>query len=423
MNHGYSTTTIQDHSKKRAKVEERENGVGIRKLPSCVEVKKGKFRARIRHPILKARVSLGTFDTPEEASAAVQNVKAQFGYTKRKLPSCVEEKKGRFRARIRHPMLKIRVSLGYYDTAEEASAAVQRKREEFDKEFGYENKLRANHSDNGKESADSCGEREELHVGVRSTTIWGVGCLVHSGETIKEGANAGERQMAKTDNDGVVGTLQEPEGGFDQILIGSKKSAKTDNDRVLVNPERPSFEFDHVVCPTSLFEAENSREKELFESKKRARTDNDSFSDNLERPECVLDRVGPQTSVFEAENSRNDRVLDNPEKPGCGFDNVGSQTSVFEAENLREELFQPSKRVNADNDRVLDNPERPKCGFGHIGSPISAVKAETLSDEPISTSTSFEECMRLGIINQYGQLLGEYSKLDDTLWFDNHLKK
>lgn len=38
-------------------------------------------------------------------------------------------------------------------------------------------------------------------------------------------------------------------------------------------------------------------------------------------------------------------------------------------------------------------------------------------DDPISnTHFSFGQLLDLGVINQYGQLLGEYSRLDEELW-------
>ncbi|XP_074274847.1 uncharacterized protein LOC141598921 [Silene latifolia] len=94
----------------------RKHFLGVRK-------KGNKWQARIHHPKLKVRVSLGYYSTPEEAALVVQNKKAEFKETLKGEGGLKKKRDGD-------------ASFGAYSTCDEAIVVADRKRAEFRELYG-----------------------------------------------------------------------------------------------------------------------------------------------------------------------------------------------------------------------------------------------------------------------------------------------
>ncbi|XP_074274860.1 uncharacterized protein LOC141598929 isoform X1 [Silene latifolia] len=141
-----------------------------KKLPTGVSWDNGRYRVQIRHPKLKSSVSGGSYKTCEEAAIAAdrkrEELREMYGGKLRVIPDneddgevfkkaeclvvsksgCSEEqtgdikvppgvrrmKSGKWGVRIKKPYSKARISLGTYDTLEEAISTLNKKKAEFD---------------------------------------------------------------------------------------------------------------------------------------------------------------------------------------------------------------------------------------------------------------------------------------------------
>ncbi|KAM3396717.1 hypothetical protein P3S68_000229 [Capsicum galapagoense] len=130
-------------------------------LTGIKKQKNGRYVARITDPIKHKQVHVGVFDTIEEASQAYLSKKSEFENkwkknfeqpespsvsasgrdrridsrerTTRIIGAYRRKKTGRYYSKITNPITKKKISLGTFDTAEEASRAFQSKKLEFQK--------------------------------------------------------------------------------------------------------------------------------------------------------------------------------------------------------------------------------------------------------------------------------------------------
>lgn len=341
-------------------------------------MRSGKWGARVMHPISGVRVWLGSFDTAEEALMAYNKKKGEFeerfksmpleeekiggfdGFEGRKLPPGVRKRSGgKWGAQIWHPKLKISVKLGCFDTPEEAAMAVKKKSDLFKKRFG-------------------------------------------SGKWVRSGSKG----------------LEEPEWGSISMAGSMREKVKFDDREIvlaLAAPELPGNDTP-VKETVANFEPVDEMNGECFE-------------------EGEIIPVGVKMTKSGRWGAR-------VTNPICGTDHwLGSYKTLKEAVNAVnrkrahfEKMSKPMKKrlmLRANNKVSYAPLEKPEHGFSHL-SPTSIFEAENsngaaasanesegaeayVEDEkkkPICIS-SFEEGVRLGVINQFGQLLGEYSKLDD----------
>lgn len=371
-------------------------------LPTGVrKMKSGKWGARIMHPVSRGRIWLGTFDTAEEALIAYNKKMAEFeervrsepldeniggvlggdgvgGPEGKRLPPGVRKRSGgKWSAQIWHPKLKACVKLGCFDTPEEAAMAVKEKSARFKKRYGFGKCVRPSWKEFGSiNTAGSLRDRvlkfagREIVLGLAAPQLSGdakpIKETVTNFEPVEEmndeGLEEGEIPVGvKMTKSGRWGAwVSNPSSGTDHCL-GSYKTHKE--------------AVDAVNSKGAQFEKLSKPKKKLKANKKRAQFDKSS------KPKKKL--------------KANKKVMDDPQKYERGPSH-GSPTSVFEAESSH-------GAANSAN-------ESEGGGGGD---------AKVEDRKKLTGISSFDEGVRSGIINQYGQLLGEYSKLDDDLWFGN----
>ncbi|XP_048502614.1 uncharacterized protein LOC104896504 [Beta vulgaris subsp. vulgaris] len=341
--------------------DENENSGGV-ELPAGVRMtKSGRFGALISDPVLGTGHWLGSFKTLEEAGNAVNRKMAEF----EEAGNAVNRKMAEF---------------------EEAGNAVNRKMAEF--EEGFRLRRRSN-------PMRKCVEQSRRpKCGCENTDET-------CGEVGREVVN-GLAAPTRLTSDGKAISLE---------LFKAVKSEESD--RVLpkgvkmTKSGRFGARVTHPVLGTELWlgsyftleEAVNSLNRKTaefekcFESRKRVRPD--------------------------------DEVINSPKKTKYGFSN-GSPTSILDCENeniatMNSELKNEVADYGVVHGLPSSDVEPGKVNGGHVNALES--KASVTSSEnqqELVLPLSFDDAVRLGIMNQYGQLLGEYSKYDEPMWLSDH---
>ncbi|KNA20756.1 hypothetical protein SOVF_049430 [Spinacia oleracea] len=367
-----------------------DDGVEFPVIPDGVKrVKSGKWTARITHPKTKARIWLGTFDSAEEAGRVYKMKEVEFEERfkgkevprvkdlggKNVCPAVRMLGDGRWEARVWHPKMRSYVMLGSYDSRELAEIAVKMKKSQFHKRFGCMKRVTSKHKSGDGSWRLGCGD-EIPNDGVGYVTreiviALAAPMLPSEGEAMKE---------QSTNSDFVKATDGKKAKGL-ELPAGVKM---TKSGRFGVRVTHPVSGAEHWLRSyATLEEAVNAVERKTAEFEKELKS---------KKTECgVLN--GSLTSVFvgaeDDESSRIESVMSLNEgvnipvklEPGVVH---GSPTSVFDVESVN-------------------------C------SSVDESKASEIRSEP----SFFDEAVRMGIMNQYGQLLGEYSKCDEPMWLSN----
>ncbi|XP_074274842.1 uncharacterized protein LOC141598918 [Silene latifolia] len=438
-----------------------EGGGGVEKIKS------GKWVARINYPDSSGRIWMGMFGTMEEAVVAYEKKKVEFeerfkskesengnggcktrvrdskrkscgccgseegemvgdeegefeGKEERKVPRGVREKRwGEWEARVWHPKRKTCVSLGNFNSPEEAGLAVRRKRRQFEKMYGYKLKVG---------SMDECC-KEELTRGVRK---------IESGKWVARIKHPKKKGVIR------LGTYSTPEAAARAF----KKKEAEFKERYMGKGrvgERVGFVDRDIVLGLAAPSLSDQKKPLKY---KVANFDSNGAPNSEEMPE---DGVLPDGITMTKSGRYGVRVT----HPTTGDKTwMGSYLSFREAMrafNRKKADFE--KKCNSKKKAKLYSepivPEKALDTTGCYYSPTSVLDTEysshsTASDDPndtmvdvsinpnyepgnvspnpikgplISAKSKFDEAVRLGTINEYGQLLGEFSFIDETIWF------
>lgn len=387
-------------------------------LPNGVKrVKSGKWAARITNPKTRARIWLGTFDSAEEAARVYKMKEGQFeerfkgkevcgrddGFERRVCGgSTVRELgDGRWEAQVWHPKLRSYVLVGIYDSCERAEIAVKMKKAQFQKRFRSRKRVTSKY-----EGVDRCGRVGCESGSMDETLICGFGSVGReivlglAAPSLSSGSEAMIEQAASSE---FVKAVDSEKAGDADLPAGVKMRKSGRFGAQMAHPvsgTRGWFRSCGTLEERVNAVQSKTAEFEEFRSKKRVRRSDEPMG-TLKKIECGVINGSP-TSVFgeveDTQSSGNDSVLLRNEVDHVPL-NVkdrevhGSPTSIFEAESLnRGEVSVPKSKAS---DTISENPQELVFPF------------------------SFDEAVRMGIMNEYGRLLGEYSKCDEPMWLSN----
>uniref|UniRef100_A0A803MU15 AP2/ERF domain-containing protein n=1 Tax=Chenopodium quinoa TaxID=63459 RepID=A0A803MU15_CHEQI len=380
-------------------------------------VKEGKWSARITHPKTGAKIWLGTFDSAEEAFRVYKMKEVEFeerfkgkevrrgeGFESKKVCSVVRELEyGRFEARVWHPKMRSYVFVGVYDSRDRAEIAAKMKKGQFKKRYRSLKRITSNKHKSGD---------WPLRVGCESGSSSenpsnGVGCV---GREIVVGLAApmlpseDDAMKQRATNSEFVKAGDGEEVGDVDLPAGVKL---TKSGRFGVRVTHPGTGTEHWLRSygtleeaLKAFHRKTAEFQEEFKSRKRVRPD---------------------------------ELINFPKKSEGRFLN-GSRTSVFV--DVEDDESSGTVSVMVKNE-VVHDPMELEYGIVH-GSPTSVLEVESVNcgdvsvkeskgsdissenqKQPFVPFSSFDEAVRLGIMNEYGELLGEYSKYDEPVWLSN----
>ncbi|KAK9676200.1 hypothetical protein RND81_11G060900 [Saponaria officinalis] len=409
----------EDRSSDGKEVETRDGVSEVKKKFVGVSKTRNRWQARVRDPKLRCNVNLGCYSTPEEAAAVVKKKKLEFeeiykgeadglSYGKEvEIRDGVSEVKKKFvgvsktrnmwQARVRDPKLRCDVYLGCYRTPEEAAVAVEKKKLEFEEIDKGGDGL-------GVKSCKGYFDGVRLPCGVRRDNgkwrvqLWHpkLKCLISGGsyETCEEAAIVAETKRAEFRG------LQEPES--EEAAIVAEKRVEFRN---LEEPE-PEIE----VAGKSECLDEQMGDVKVPPGVTRLKSG--KWVAKIRDPVLTtLVWVGTYDTADEAIasfNKKNDLLAAKMTK---------SSTSLVSADNLNNIAFDDESKNG-----VVNNPS--KLGNGLVySSPTSVLEAENENSNSVPMTVSDKTCgldietaVSSGLINEYGQLLGDFSELDEQMW-------
>ncbi|KAL9246198.1 hypothetical protein vseg_019763 [Gypsophila vaccaria] len=348
--------------------EENCNVKEVKKKFNGVTKRGNKWRARARDPKLRTDVHLGYYTTPEEAAFAVKMKKLEFEemcmgedfrdqFKGVKLPYGVRWENGRWRVHVWNPKLKCHSSFGSYKTCEEAAAVAERKRAEF---RGLQEPESEEAAVVAKKKRTECRELVENESEVARK----LECL--NKQTGDLNVPRGVRRI----NSGKwVARIRDPIART-RIWLGTYDTA------------------DDAV------RAYNKRKDLLAAKMTRAEFDGSEVRD--------MDNPGSNTIDLLVTFER-----------GLGYDEILTSSSGVDCSN-NSAVDDESKHG------VLDFHGELVNGPIHC-SPTSVLEAESSNSACVSNKTcalEFDRAVGLGVINECGQLLGQFGELDEEMWFN-----
>ncbi|KAK9676199.1 hypothetical protein RND81_11G060800 [Saponaria officinalis] len=379
------------------------DGVSEVKMKFVGVTKKGnKWRARVRDPKLKTTLNLGYYSTPEEADVAVKKKKLEFeaiykaedrlsndkdvetcdgvSEVKRKFVG-VSKNKNRWQARVRDSKLRRDVYAGSYSTREEAAVAVEKK------------KLELAEMCKGEDSS-SMKTWEKLPKGVRFENgrwfvrVWNPKLKYYpsygSYETCEEAAIVAEMKMAEfrdlQESEGEVGRKSEclnveVPRGVRRVKTGKWVA------RIRDPMTKTRIWLGTYSTADEAIRAFNKKKDLLAAKMTKAASDGSKANETPVKVERELGYDSPISSL--GADCLSNIAVDDESKHGI--------------------LDFPGKMGN----RLID------------GSPTSVLEAENSDSASVSDKTcglDFERAVSSGLVNEYGQLLGSFSELDEQMW-------
>ncbi|XP_074274855.1 uncharacterized protein LOC141598926 [Silene latifolia] len=305
----------------------------------------------------------------------------------------VDKLRNKWRARARNPLLKADVHLGYYKTLEEAAVVAAKKRAEFEEMF------------KGMDSSSigNCRgyfQGKKLPKGVRWNNgrylaqVWHPELkkevLCGSFKNCEEAANAVDRKRAE---------LHE--------MYGAKLRVIPDNE--------VSKEF-------GCSDEQSSDVMEPMVPRGVRRISSGKWVARIKKPES-RDRVWLGTyntlemalSAFNKKKAEFDARVNMPE---CDWVEFRARSEANESQMKFECEFgydlMPTSLSCAHNLNALDENSN--------WSPTSVFDPKNMNTASVGDKTfdsEFDRAVSLGIINEYGQLLGKYSEIDAQMWLTN----
>ncbi|KAK9676196.1 hypothetical protein RND81_11G060500 [Saponaria officinalis] len=415
------------YDKKKVEFEERFKGKGSGSGDKC----RG-GQARVRQRKRKLIASLGNTCNPEDVEMGVVNeeteCKERFGgdVVESKLPRGVRANGyGKWEARIWHPRRKGRVSLGTFSTPEEAGRAVLRKQDHFEKLYGYKSRVQY---ELGDASVGECFKDgislTELPHGVSKT---------ESGRwfaRIKHPKKKGTVKLGpyKT-SEAAVRAFNQREAEFEKRFKGKERVNKdefVDREVVLaldatdLSVEKEPLEEEVVNLDSN--EATNGEmTKDGVLPGGITMTNSGRWGVRVIHPSNGSKQwVGSLVTTEAAVHTYNRRKADGHNK--CNANKKArlysepivaqkttacyhSPTSVLDAENSDHNIV-----IDEHNDVLVDVPINLR--YESVLASCDAMK----SKDGVSDVPDFDEAVRMGIIDEYGQLQGEFSKFDEPMW-------
>ncbi|KAK4376464.1 hypothetical protein RND71_002760 [Anisodus tanguticus] len=396
------------------------------KLPPMVRKRKsGKFGTEIKDLFTKKKIWLGTFSTAEEASQVYQSKKLEFEEKLKmvknaevekvvsakselgpsstsdpslvidsgKLPPMVRKRKsGKFGTEIKDPFTKKRIWLGTFNTAEEASHVYQSKKLEFEKKLKMVKSVIVKRDFSAKSEVGCCSRNPQLMVD--SQTLDSSNELVESLERVR---NAKVKDVISANSlsyDQFSGKLPP--------MVRKRKSGKFGTEikdlftkkKIWLGTFSTAEEASQVYQSKKLEFEEKLKMVKNAEVEKVVSAKSELGPSSTSDPSLVIDSQNTDSSnefdepLKKVKNANVERIVSAKSEIGCCSSDppvmVDSQTSG-------------STNVVEEKDE-LESEELWKGQWVQIS-----------EDEEVKFS------MKLGvpIVDNYGYLLGEFSKLDD----------
>ncbi|KMT08268.1 hypothetical protein BVRB_6g141950 [Beta vulgaris subsp. vulgaris] len=434
-----------------------------------------RWEARVWHPRLKTRVLVGVYSSRRQAELAYKKKKVQFQMkfrcNKRFAPKCQKVDRS-LRPECGSGKMDGCVSDGGGYAGREIVIALPAPR------LCSEGKAMNSEFVKAVDDENENSGGVELPAGVRMTKsgrfgalisdpVLGTGHWLGSFKTLEEAGNAVNRKMAEFEEAGnaVNRKMAEFEEGFRlrrrsnpmrkcveqsrRPKCGCENTDETCGEvgREVVNglaaPTR--LTSDGKAISLELFKAVKSEESDRVLPKGVKMTKSGRFGARVTHPVLGTELwLGSYFTLEEAVNSLNrktaefekcfesrkrvrpdDEVINSPKKTKYDFYN-GSPTSILDCENeniatMNSELKNEVADYGVVHGLPSSDVEPGKVNGGHVNALES--KASVTSSEnqqELVLPLSFDDAVRLGIMNQYGQLLGEYSKYDEPMWLSDH---
>ncbi|XP_021754036.1 uncharacterized protein LOC110719407 [Chenopodium quinoa] len=389
--------------------------VGIELPVDVKRVSSGKWSARITHPKTGAKVWLGTFDSAEEAVRVYKMKEVEFeerfkgkevrrgeGFESKVCSVVRQLEDGRFEARVWHPKLRSYVFVGVYDSHDHAEIAAKMKKGQFKKRYRSLKRITSNKVKSGDwplrvgcESGSS-SENPSNGVGcVRREIVIGLAApmLPSEGDAMKQRATNSE--FVKASDGEEVGDVDLPAG------VKLTKSG-----RFGVRVTHPGTGTQHWLRSygtleeaLKAFHRKTVEFEKEFKSKKRVRPDELIVPPKKSEGGLLY---GSPISVF----------MDVEDDESSGMDSVVKNEVVHDPMELEYGV------VHGSPTSVLE-VESVNSGYVSVQeSKASDISSENLK-QPFVPFSTFDEAVRLGIMNEYGELLGVYSKYDEPEWLSN----
>ncbi|KAL9246157.1 hypothetical protein vseg_019729 [Gypsophila vaccaria] len=435
-------------------------------------VKSGKWVSRINYPDSSGKIWMGMFNTEEEAVAAFDKKKVEFeerfkgmgsgsgnggrgeGRGRKRKSEDVEmdvfnegiegeenvngddvgrkpprgiraNGHGRWEGRIWHPKRKGCVSLGCFGSPEEAGLAVVKKREQFEKLYGYRSWIQGVSVGEGLNDSTSVAE---LPRGVRKSI---------SGRWYARIKHPKKKCMIKLGPydtpEAAVGALNKRKAEFEVRFKGKERVSEdvfVDRDIVLALAASDlTDEKEHLKEKVANFDSSGaidggmSRDGVLPDGIRM--TKSGRWGVRATYPSNGSTQwVGSFLTTEEVVRAYNRRMADLESKCNAKkrakrssepivaqktLDSGAcyhSPTSVLDAENSNHSTASDEvdnalidAQINVQYDSAVASHDAIKSNYG------------------VSEVPNFDEAVTMGIIDEYGQLQGEYSKFDQPMWY------